>query len=89
MWLGFPINKGIAKHKGKPIKRLPHHGDSSSQIIEFLQSLFPNEWPDAVLGHHISQIPSHEKVTINTGLSYGFYITIYLESGYKDLSRGR
>ena len=53
------------------------------------QNLYPKERPDAVLGQylHFTQIPHHEKVNSETGLSKGYKIMIRFDMGFKTMNR--
>ena len=53
------------------------------------QILYPSERPDAVPGQHLhlTQLPRYEKISLTTGLTEGFHITIRFDGAYKQLSR--
>ena len=50
----------------------------------------PYKGPNLVLGYHLhfTQLPRHEKLKQDTGLSKGFHITIRFDNGFKNMSKG-
>ena len=53
------------------------------------QILHPTERPDAVSGQHLyfTQVPMHEKVSLDTRLTDGFHVTVRFDGAYNQLSR--
>ena len=74
-------------------------GTSANEIHEFRtirrtfpktqQLLYPTERPDTVPSQHLhfTQIPMYEKVSLNTGLTDGFHVTVRFDGAYKMLGR--
>ena len=53
------------------------------------QTLYPTERPDAIPGQHLyfTQIPIYGKVSLDTGLTEGFHVTVRFDGAYNQLSK--
>ena len=74
---------------GTPANKIHEFHTVRRAFPRIQQLLYPSERPDAVPGQHLhfTQIPMYEKISLDTGLTEGFHITIRFFGEYKKLSR--
>ena len=75
---------------GHDLLKLKNFLNSMSIIPKGTSTPLPYEGPNLVLGYHLhfTQLPRHEKLKQDTGLSKGFHITIRFDNGFKNMSKG-